>query len=528
MPSAFFNCEERFPHPKCHPGTRVSILTKVRKWIETAVDSPSITSVSEPHDVLWIYGSVGVGKSAIAQTIAEECKSKHQLAASFFFPPSQGIQVGHRDIILSIAYQISVSIPRAKAFIDEAVLADRSILDGRIEDQMKELIIKPMQRFLAVEGTLGPWPQIIILDGLDYCQDADLQNRILETFSKAVYPRRSVPFYFLISSRETASIRFAFMNRRLLAQISLAISVDACHSAADIERYLRSAFHHLQEWHVKNETVRVYNVRWPPDNVIKLIVTKASGQFLYVDVILRFLRDPERSPVTQLVSILDHSSLEGRPFEKLDQLYTQILNSSLTAKKALRILGVLLVVRNDSMRLPDNLATLLGMQKDELRAALKSLRSVIQIPSNNKSFPIRIFHSSFIEYITSYTRSGSYHVNVKSSHADVAQCCLKIITKYCFRLRRADHQSWTRDTRMAYATKWWAHHCCMSNRQEDLFNALKKVIPTWLFAMTRKIDREGPDLPLQVLRLYETQFEKLPDVIKWLQVSLLCPNVYNN
>ncbi|EEB93282.1 hypothetical protein MPER_08085, partial [Moniliophthora perniciosa FA553] len=56
------NFRQRFPPPNCHPGTRASILEELSKWIEDD---------SKATRIFWLYGSAGVGKSAIAQNLAE-------------------------------------------------------------------------------------------------------------------------------------------------------------------------------------------------------------------------------------------------------------------------------------------------------------------------------------------------------------------------------------------------------------------------------------------------------------------------
>jgi hypothetical protein len=49
------------PERRCHPGTRESVLKMMHKWI----DNPNAE-----EKIFWLHGPAGVGKSAIAQTIA--------------------------------------------------------------------------------------------------------------------------------------------------------------------------------------------------------------------------------------------------------------------------------------------------------------------------------------------------------------------------------------------------------------------------------------------------------------------------
>ncbi|KAF8066467.1 hypothetical protein FPV67DRAFT_1417372, partial [Lyophyllum atratum] len=75
---AAYNSQDRYPPPKCHPGTREPILKEVYEWIENSV-------MTKVGSLMWLHGPAGAGKSAIAQTVAETCAERGQLAASFFF-----------------------------------------------------------------------------------------------------------------------------------------------------------------------------------------------------------------------------------------------------------------------------------------------------------------------------------------------------------------------------------------------------------------------------------------------------------
>ena len=81
--AAFHNSDERFDPPKCHPNTRIAVLEKIMRWIKWEEDLDAF--------IMWVYGPVGAGKSAIAQTIAEMCEDELILLASFFFLKERSI-----------------------------------------------------------------------------------------------------------------------------------------------------------------------------------------------------------------------------------------------------------------------------------------------------------------------------------------------------------------------------------------------------------------------------------------------------
>jgi len=65
-PGAFHNSEERYESPKCLLKTRLAILAQILDYVRDPVQTLGV--------FLWLYWSVGVGKSAIA--IAEMCDSE--------------------------------------------------------------------------------------------------------------------------------------------------------------------------------------------------------------------------------------------------------------------------------------------------------------------------------------------------------------------------------------------------------------------------------------------------------------------
>ncbi|KAG2028809.1 hypothetical protein BDR03DRAFT_906729 [Suillus americanus] len=56
---AKYDSHERQPHPKCLKGTRVDLL----KIIYGLLDK------QEKNQIIWLHGTAGVGKSAVAFTI---------------------------------------------------------------------------------------------------------------------------------------------------------------------------------------------------------------------------------------------------------------------------------------------------------------------------------------------------------------------------------------------------------------------------------------------------------------------------
>ncbi|KAM6489912.1 hypothetical protein JOM56_014491 [Amanita muscaria] len=280
------------PDRKCHPGTRVVVLKRMRNWIDNH---------SAAERVFWMHGPAGAGKSAIAQTIAHAYSREH-VAATFFFYRSDPSRNDGNRLFITIAWQLAISIPGIKEHID-------------VETQFAELIVRPFQALKRISAHL-PSP-VVIIDGIDECTDEKLQQRFLKVIGNAVKDNR-VPLRFLISSRPEAHIQEAvdrFPDPKHL--IDLAGLDDANH---DIEKYLKDEFSRIaSEQGLDFDT-------WPGRERIQRFIYKSSGQFAYASTVIRYVDDQYNSAVTQLDIILGLKPQSSTaPFAELDALYMEIL-----------------------------------------------------------------------------------------------------------------------------------------------------------------------------------------------------------
>ena len=117
-PGAFHNSDERYDPPMCHPHTRGAVLKKIRKWVKDA---------NKVALFLWLYGPVGAGKSAIAQTIAELLEKAGLLAATFFFSRNAAGRNDKTLLIATLVYQLLISIPEIRVRVLGALEQDPAL-----------------------------------------------------------------------------------------------------------------------------------------------------------------------------------------------------------------------------------------------------------------------------------------------------------------------------------------------------------------------------------------------------------------
>ncbi|EEB99000.1 hypothetical protein MPER_01391 [Moniliophthora perniciosa FA553] len=124
---------------------------------------------SKSTRVFWLYGAAGVGKSAIAQTLAEE-HIRARLAAAFFFARNDPTRDNLAPFVASIVYQFAKSCQLWSMLgpkIIEAIREDPMILNSTVENQFQKLIVEPCSQMAGAEWEDSP--NVIIIDGLDEC-----------------------------------------------------------------------------------------------------------------------------------------------------------------------------------------------------------------------------------------------------------------------------------------------------------------------------------------------------------------------
>jgi len=117
---AAYDSQERSPPPRCPAGTRKEVLKKINVWVDAGAAGES---------VLWLRGPAGAGKSAIAQTVAEACAARNQLAASFFFTRMSAYRNEVKYLFPTIAVQIALSAPETSQRLDGILQNDPYIYE---------------------------------------------------------------------------------------------------------------------------------------------------------------------------------------------------------------------------------------------------------------------------------------------------------------------------------------------------------------------------------------------------------------
>ncbi|KDR72734.1 hypothetical protein GALMADRAFT_158902 [Galerina marginata CBS 339.88] len=415
-PSAFHDSGERFDPPKCHPNTRLEVLETITSWIDD----------DEGSAIIWVHGSAGIGKSAIAQTIAERCSSQKRLVASFFFSRFDCLRNNSNSLVATIAYQAALNIPEIREDILAVVKHDPLIFRRSLDIQFARLVTQPFER--AVRSGYFDQPRksspcLIILDGLDECEKPDTQTNILDMISKAV---RHVHFFFLflICSRREQHLSMQLQVGPLREFVTCVDLNRSFFSAHDVRYFFEDKFNDIKMNHPLR--VRIPS-DWPNPESVNTLVKRASGQFIYASTVVKYVGSPRHRPTHRLDTILGIRPDGGtNPFADLDAFYTQIFSSIADLEKVLDILS--LIVQSPISLRVERVEELSSLERGDAQLILADLTSVVTFLPHNDPLWIKITHASFADFLLDKSRSKGLWIASPSRHTTFARRCIQTIT----------------------------------------------------------------------------------------------------
>ncbi|KAF9441857.1 hypothetical protein P691DRAFT_811953 [Macrolepiota fuliginosa MF-IS2] len=440
--------------PRCHPGTREQHIEDIVYWAVPA------SGADVPLPLFWMKGLAGVGKSAIAQTCAERLKELGKLGATFFF--SLNGREKAAEFIPTIVYQLSTKFPDYRDLVDQRIRHDKAIFDKIMDTQFEVLIVEPFQELERAGKGIGKRIAIIV-DGLDECDSADAQCKIIEIIA-ATARNGTTPFCWAFFSRPEPHIDSSF-TRPDVAQFTcttlLPISND---TDSDIELYLRDGFLNI----LRRRNIPT-NSPWPSGNDIQALVKASNGLFIYAATALRVVGDAGSLEEALRAVCATSSNLTGNsPFPGLDAFYMVIMQR-IPPDVLPNILRLCRLLCSDGSYAGGHqigvilYSNELGLSEIEFRAVCNHLSAVLHIRDHSDSFDstqfgdthrpfkhantatieelrthivsklggsIYFYHKSFFDFLCDPTRSGPFCVASSPMRNTYYKHCLEVLVKY--------------------------------------------------------------------------------------------------
>ncbi|KAF8186300.1 hypothetical protein BJ912DRAFT_469124 [Pholiota molesta] len=443
--------------------------------------------------ILWMYGPAGSGKTAIAQSIAEECARLGLLAASFFFWRTAARRNDASRFMATLAYQLSQHIPQMQEHLFDAVERDPTIFSRSLSTQMRVLVIEPLKLAAPSLSTA----MFAIVDGVDECgPDGRSQSELLHLLASLVSELQHLPLIFLIASRPEYEIREAF-NENLLNPLTKVLVLDNNYKPdKDIKRYFNSTFRKICQEH--RRIGRCLPSPWPAAGDVDSLVSKASGQFIFAATVTKYIDSHRHNPAERMDIILRLlASRNDAPFALLDALYRFVLDSVAEVEKVLDIL-TLILLDDEGVGNLNKAEELLGFG---FRSALVDMHSLVCVspPSDTNAKLPTVYHASLEDFLMDRSRSRQYYIGKNEGHLRLSRYCLKAMERF----PHFEHLN------PCNAIRNFGHHAKQSPANVDLANDLAQLD---LRAVLEGISDIGTDL-------YGTNWQAFFDGVKTLAGS---------
>ncbi|KAJ2920533.1 hypothetical protein H1R20_g16561, partial [Candolleomyces eurysporus] len=386
-------------------------------------------------------GAAGSGKSALQQTTAEKCLKNGTLASTFFFSASDPSRNTVKYIIPTIAYQLGRTNDTLRRWIKAAVEGDPLVFSKSLRTQIATLIVEPSQRCEGMGMDLTTLPHAIFIDGLDECMGEDRQAELLTAVKEGLLVK-GLPFRIFIASRPEWAVRTALEPGGHLRKVAYHIQLSDNYDASrDMRRYLQRRFEDIG--------LRIGNSHWFTEDNIETLVRAASGQFVYVATVFKYISERRTSPAGRLRIVLDwtpHERQKARPFECLDKLYANILLAAKNAYEAvdthsghdflllfnahhLNAIGIRTSYSSYINFPPDSFSVMLGLEAGVEENLVTDLRSLVTFEMKGLHLCLRMYHKSFSDFLEAESRARDLFVPKSRVYTHLAQCCSQRIVE---------------------------------------------------------------------------------------------------
>jgi hypothetical protein len=293
----------------CFAGTREQLLTDIKAWIHEP---------DTEHPIYVLYGIAGIGKTTVAQTVAEYAANQKLLGASFFFSRAVEERKTGDHFFSTLAFQLAFYDPQLGAHIATAIQTTPDLPQTRLENQIKHLLLDPIQK-----APISDQPVVLVLDALDEC----LPNQamlILQLMAKNI---QSMPNYkVFVTTRPEAHIETVLTNQTLLRPFYLH-EIEKSIAKGDIQLFLKHAFSKEQV-----SAVWQYGQWEPSQHQLKVLGEKCGILFIMATTAVRYILDGYNNPddqINQLLHGLDEQDGEQGVMSSLDKMYLEILKSAM-------------------------------------------------------------------------------------------------------------------------------------------------------------------------------------------------------
>ena len=361
-----------------------------------------------------------MGKSTIAHEVARRFHDEKVLGSSFVFKRGEDSKRNAHQLFKTIARDLCDRYPSFKIALANEIKRDPSLPQARdFQILFERLLLQPLKSLRTNNHIL------IVIDALDESGDTTGRTGLHKFLAEHLC---ELPSYFriLITSRPENGIEPAFDNATSVHIKHMEDHDLAAKTGEDIRAYVKA--------NLASGLFQKYGVR---------LAEKAEGLFQWAAVACEYITDPPAGYTQKdcIDAVLKHSR-DLRPggqgaLNWLYQLYMEVLGGYFKedyVKDRFRSVMGQLLAAFEPLSI-DSLTTLRQHLRDpdyddSVVAIVKCLGSVMSnVTSSDKTLPIVPLHTSFRDFLTDETSSGSFYINLAEAHSEVAYSCLDLMVE---------------------------------------------------------------------------------------------------
>ncbi|RXW12923.1 hypothetical protein EST38_g12930, partial [Candolleomyces aberdarensis] len=316
---------------------------------------------------------------------------------------------------------MATSLPNTIPFIQAVVKAEPELLQVEssfsLSARLQRLVYEPFKAAVPQNSLAKSFlsaPYLIIIDGLDECDDKEGVQEFITTTLKFFKKHPDIPLRILITSRVEQHIHSCLAADSGVILKDLA---DHC-SRDDIVEFMRVVFEAETR---SNPVIQAYvqqNGSWPSRTDSKTLVDHIGGSFIFGSMLFRFIFEGSGSPGDHSTP-LDRFPLTLTIGSGLDGLYSATLARSEHIPHFSDIIStIVLLVRPLSI---SAIAELLDIQAHEVVCVLTDLQAIIRV-SGTDDAPVTFYHTSLRDFLTDESRSERFFVR-PSFHMRLCTLC---------------------------------------------------------------------------------------------------------
>ena len=292
----------------CMKGTRIVILQRIEDEINKVGD----------HNVIWIRGSPGVGKSALAASISTQLTDQGRRVISFRFDRTESTRINTEALWRIVACDLARWYPSLRQHLAKGI-------EGHISSDIDRLFKLLIETPLSTLDHDIPHEQlpVIVIDALDECGGLryDSTERkdyeaLLHTLQRYTQEDDLKKFKLIITSRPDDRITRIFPD-----SISTHVNIP---SGKDVKPG-DSASNDIHAFLKKRFEVTNMGDAWV-NEAVDYLVPRSAGMFIWATTVADFLQEnPEQR--FYILKTREQERGAGR-FEELYSLYSTVIRTS--------------------------------------------------------------------------------------------------------------------------------------------------------------------------------------------------------